>query len=110
MRWKERKGLRKKVASERIKELLKLSEINKNDEILSRNSIKTAVAISRRHKIRIPYRFKRKYCKKCFIFFIPNETVRIRIGKGKITFTCLKCGNIKRIPYIKEKKIKKENK
>jgi RNase P subunit RPR2 len=31
--------------------------------------------------------------------------VRVRTGKGKVTFTCLNCGNIKRIPYLKEKKI-----
>lgn len=109
MGWREKKALRKKVASERIKELLILSEKNKNDKILSVNSIKTAVAISRRHKIRIPFRFKRKYCKKCFVFFIPNQTVRIRIGKGKITYTCLNCENIKRVPYVKEKKSIKDN-
>ena len=105
MGWKERKAARKKVASERIKELLKFSELYKDDEILSKNSIKTAVAISRRHKIRIPLKFKRKFCKKCLTVFIPNKTVRIRTGKGKVTLTCLNCGHIKRIPYLKEKKI-----
>ncbi|NYT14305.1 MAG: ribonuclease P [Candidatus Methanofastidiosa archaeon] len=105
MGWKERKAVRKKVASERIKELLKFSELHKNDQILSKNSIRTAVAISRRHKIRIPSRSKRKFCKKCFTMFIPNKTVRIRTGKGKVTYTCLNCGHIKRIPYTKEKKI-----
>ncbi|HII94137.1 MAG TPA: ribonuclease P [Candidatus Methanofastidiosum sp.] len=105
MGWKERKAVRKKVASDRVKELLKSSELHKNDEILSTNSIKTAVAISRRHKIRISSKFKRKFCKKCFTVFIPNKTVRVRTGKGKVTFTCLNCGNIKRIPYLKEKKI-----
>ncbi len=105
MGWKERKNIRKKVASERIKELLKSSELHKNDEVLSRNSIRTAVAISRRHKIRISSKFKRKFCKKCFTILIPNKTVRVRTGKGKVTFTCLNCGNIKRIPYSKEKKI-----
>jgi len=105
MGWKERKAVRKKVASERIKELLRFSELHKDDEILSTNSIKTAVAISRRHKIRIPSKFKRRFCKKCFTVLIPNKTVRIRTGKGKVTFTCLNCGHIKRIPYLKEKKI-----
>lgn len=104
MGWKEKKAVRKKIASERIKELLKFSEVYKNDQILSTNSIKTAVAISRRHKIRIPSKFKRKFCKKCFTFFIPYKTVRIRTGKGKVTFTCLNCGHIKRLPYLKEKK------
>jgi len=41
MGWKERKNVRKKVASERIKELLKSLELHKNDEILSTNSIQT---------------------------------------------------------------------
>lgn len=106
MRWKEKKAVRKKVASDRVIELLKSSELYKNDETLSTNSIKTAVAISRRHKIRISSRSKRKFCKKCFTVFIPNKTVRVRTGKGKVTFTCLNCGNIKRIPYLKEKKFK----
>ena len=53
MGWKEKKAVRKKVASDRVIELLKSSELYKNDETLSTNSIKTAVAISRRHKIRI---------------------------------------------------------
>ena len=103
MGWKERKATRKKIASERIKELLQISEIYKDDEILSINSIKTAVAISKRHKIRIPQNYKRMFCKKCYIPYIPNRTVRIRTGRGKVTFTCLKCGHIKRIPYTKEK-------
>lgn len=107
MGWKERKVLRKKVASERIKELLELSEICHDDKTLATNSIKTAVAISKRHKIRISKNYKKKYCKKCFNVFIPNKTVRIRTGKGKITITCLNCGHIKRIPYIKEKGIEK---
>jgi len=106
MGWKERKAVRKKIASERINELLTLADLSKDDEVLSTNSIKTAVAISRRHKIRIPQNYKRKYCKKCFNLFIPNTTVRIRTGKGNITITCLKCGHIKRIPYTKEKLIK----
>ncbi len=114
MGWKERKANRKKIASERIKELLEFSEVHKRDEDLSTSSIKTAVAISKRHKIRIASRYKRSFCKKCFTVFIPDKTVRIRIGKGKITFTCLKCGYIKRIPYTKEKidlkKVKMENK
>lgn len=106
MGWKERKAVRKKIASERIKELLTLSELCQDDEVLVANSIKTAVAISKRHKIRIPQNYKRKYCKKCFNFFIPGKTTRVRTGKGKITITCLKCGHIKRIPYTKEKLIK----
>ena len=105
MGWKERKAVRKKVASERIKELLKFSELHKNDQILSKNSIRTAVAISRRHKIRIPSRSKRKFCKKCFTVFIPKKTVRIRTVKGKLKYTCLNCGNIKRTPYTKDKKL-----
>ena len=60
MGWKERKAVRKKIASERINELLTLAELSKDDEVLSTNSIKTAVAISRRHKIRIPQNYKRK--------------------------------------------------
>ncbi|KYC45253.1 MAG: Ribonuclease P protein component 4 [Candidatus Methanofastidiosum methylothiophilum] len=110
MGWKERKATRKKVASDRIKELLKFSELHKDDELLSTNSIKTAVAISRRHKIRIPIKSKRKFCKKCSTVFIPDKTVRIRTGKGKITYTCLNCGHIKRIPYLKEKKEVKNKK
>ncbi|MCC7573325.1 MAG: hypothetical protein KO464_08040 [Candidatus Methanofastidiosum sp.] len=108
MGWKERKALRKKVASARIKELLRLSELQKDDGILSANFIKTAVGISRRHKIRIPFKNKRRFCKKCYTVFIPGKTVRVRTGKGKVTFTCLNCGHIKRIPYLKEKKIQKD--
>jgi len=106
MGWKEKKALRKKVASDRIRELLNFSELHKDDEILSRNSIKTAMAISRRHKIRIKSIYKRRFCKKCYTLFIPDKTVRVRIGKGKVTFTCLNCGHIKRIPYTKEKMAK----
>lgn len=108
MGWKERKANRKKIASERIKELLEFSKIHIRDNDLSTSSIKTAVAISKRHKIRITSKFKRSFCKKCFTVFIPGKTVRIRIGKGKVTFTCLKCGHIKRIPYNKEKKYLKK--
>ena len=104
MGWKKKKAVRKKQAEERINELLILSEKHSSDPILSSNAIKTAVAISKRHKIRIPSRYKRKFCKGCYTLFIPNKTVRIRIGEGKISMTCLICGKVKRIPYLKEKR------
>jgi len=53
--------------------------------------------ILRRNRARLGSPYKYRICRKCHSYLIPSETLRVRINKGKIVYTCLKCGNIRRI-------------
>lgn len=55
--------------------------------------------ISLRCRVRIPRKWKRRYCKKCHKFLKPGINARVRLKNKKIVITCLECKNIVRIPY-----------
>jgi ribonuclease P protein subunit RPR2 len=55
--------------------------------------------ISLRCKVRIPRKWKRRYCKKCHKFLRPGVNARVRLRNKKIVITCLECNNRVRIPY-----------
>jgi ribonuclease P protein subunit RPR2 len=51
-----------------------------------------------RSKAKLPAVLKRRYCKHCKAFWVPGSTVRVRLGKGNIVYTCLACRRIRRMP------------
>jgi ribonuclease P protein subunit RPR2 len=51
-----------------------------------------------RSRIKLPAVLKRRYCKQCHALWVPGKTVRVRITKGRLTYTCLNCKRIRRIP------------
>jgi ribonuclease P protein subunit RPR2 len=51
-----------------------------------------------RSKAKLPVILKRRYCKYCRAFWVPGRTVRVRLGKGNIVYTCLACRRIRRMP------------
>jgi len=97
-----------KIAKERIEILFEKAEqaLKNNNPGLSKRYVALARQIGMKLELPIPRNLKRKFCKKCSIFWIPGKTLRTRIKKHekRMTFTCLECGNIQRYPYIKEKK------
>lgn len=98
------------VAKERIKILLDLAakEFKSNPD-RSKRYVQLAKKIGMRYNVRIPKELKRKFCKNCYVYLMPGVTCRVRtrgVQQAVIT-TCLKCGNVTRHPYRKEKTAKK---
>jgi len=99
-----------KIARERIEILFDLSRemVLKGEYELSKRYISLARRISMKYNVRIPKKLKRMFCKKCHVFLYPGITSKVRVNRGKVTITCLLCGNIKRYPFIKEKRSKRK--
>ncbi len=51
-----------------------------------------------RSKVKLPAVLKKRYCKSCRAYWVPGTTVRVRLGKGRIAYTCLACKKIRRVP------------
>ncbi len=101
----------RRIARERIEILFQQAE-ERFDEYpqLADRYVKLAWRIFLKTRTRFPQRLKRRFCRRCFSFWVPNRTCRVRNARGKVTITCLKCNYAKRIPLVKEKSAKKEKK
>jgi ribonuclease P protein subunit RPR2 len=91
------KGSRgKKIALETIEELFRLAEDTYQSEPeLSKKYLELARKISLRVRVKMPKELKMRYCKNCFTPLMAGNC-RVRIKKGRVVYTCLNCGNIKR--------------
>ena len=108
---KGRKGRRTQemveLARERIERLFKLAEIEASDHNLDRANryVKLARKIGMRYNVRLPKKFKRRFCKYCYSYMVPDLNSRIRIRAGKIVIHCKECGKFTRIPINKKDEI-----
>ena len=89
---KVRKNDAKAVAEKRIEYLFNLLGDDKN--VPDEDVIDQIEKLSVRFDITLPQRIKRSYCKTCKNPYRNN--CRIRLKKGKVLVTCLKCGTIRR--------------
>jgi len=74
-------------------------EVFKEKPELADRYAQLARRIAMRCRVRIPRKWKRRYCKKCQKFLKPGVNARIRLRNKRIIITCLECGNKVRIPY-----------
>ena len=92
----------KRIARERIEILLRRAqEVFPRDRAKADRYAGLARKIAKRHALRFPRRWKRRVCKKCYAFLVPGVSSRVRIYKGRVIITCLKCGHIVRLPISK---------
>ena len=54
--------------------------------------------LMQRTKVKLPAVLKRRFCKKCRSLWVPGQTVRVRLTKGRLVYTCLACKRIQRMP------------
>ena len=90
----KRKPQVKEIAKERI-DLLISNALREPDEYLAAKQACRAKKIAMRFRIRLPYRIRQLYCKKCKAFIVPARSARVRVGRAKtraVRITCLKCG------------------
>lgn len=86
----------KKIVKDRIAQLLELAERNvKRNPQRSRRYVQLALRLSMRHKVGIPKRFKRSFCKRCYRYWVPGYNVRIIIDRRNKTI-CYVCACGKR--------------
>lgn len=98
------KTAERKIASERIERLFESAEkMQAVDPSLSRRYILLSRKIAMKYRIKIPKKYRLAYCRKCFSLYSSGNNARTRINRGKVSVTCLNCGNIRRYP-IKDKK------
>jgi len=60
-----------------------------------------ARSISRRHRVRMPRRYRMQYCRHCGGYLVPGNTMRVRIHRGRVIVTCRKCGSQRRYPAVR---------
>ena len=97
-----------KIAKERIKRLLEMAEEKaKTEPVYSKKYSSMAIKIGMRYNIRLSKEAKRSICKGCNLYLIPgiNCTGRTNSKQVSVIITCKNCGQIRRFPYRKEKKL-----
>jgi ribonuclease P protein subunit RPR2 len=109
MRWRKKRT--RLLAREHIQALFELAdEVYHTDPERSHRYVEIARTISMRTRTRMPYYFKRRYCKNCHHFLVYGKNCRVRTKNMKLVITCLDCGHITRVPFVREKKTITENK
>ena len=82
----------KKEALEKIKTLFSEAKIQfDRNHSLANRYIKLAREISMKFKVKIPRELKRKFCKHCYHYLVPNKNCRVRIHKSRVIYSCFNC-------------------
>ncbi|HDJ97524.1 MAG TPA: ribonuclease P [Thermofilum sp.] len=106
-----RKRYLRDLAVQRARRLVELSwKMHSEDEELARRYNLLAMALLKRVRAKVPRDLKRKFCRKCGTPLIPGRTARVRLVQRRfphVVITCLYCGKVYRIPYLREKKARK---
>lgn len=99
------KEKKKKAAESQIEKLfLKAGEAFKKDSKAADRLVRKARRLAMKHKIKMPRKLKRSYCKHCYSFLMPSVNCRVRAARNKVIYYCLSCKKYTRHPYQREKK------
>lgn len=94
------------LAKEHMKVLFELAEKEfcKHPE-RSHRYVEIARNISMRTRTRIPWYLRRRFCSGCHHYLVYGKNCRVRTKNMKVVITCLDCGSVMRIPFVREKKM-----
>jgi len=94
------KNIQKKIAVHRIDVLFQHAEISavQGRFSLADRYVELARRIAMRYLVSIPPEFKRRYCKHCYGYLLPGVNSRVRIHRGKLIVSCLRCHRHTRMP------------
>jgi ribonuclease P protein subunit RPR2 len=81
-----------------------------NNPVRSHRYVSLARKISKKYNTKIPSKWRRSYCKNCYKFLDPSKNSSVRLVDGEIIIKCYECNHIMKIPYKKEKKLKRRAK
>jgi ribonuclease P protein subunit RPR2 len=69
---------KKKIARERVEALFTLAErVFPYDRDLAKRYVEIALAVQQKARIRLPRKWKRRYCKKCHSFLVTGVNDRV---------------------------------
>lgn len=97
-----RRGRRTKnmiiIANERIELLFQFAETQRAAGKYQRldRYVELARKIGMRYNVRIPLKYKRRYCKHCYAYLHPGRTADIRVRNKIIIVHCRNCGKLMR--------------
>jgi ribonuclease P protein subunit RPR2 len=104
---------KRKVAKERVERLFTLAErVFPYEPALADRYVEIALAVQQKAKIRLPRKWKRRYCRRCHSFLVPGVNARVRLRDRPyphVVIKCLNCGHIMRYPYLREQKGRRKN-
>ncbi len=104
------KAAEKQIARGRIRRLLRLArEATREDrhEDAKRYG-ELAWTIRNRYLVPDVDELKQRVCRACKGYLLPGVTARTRMTSGKVTTTCGHCGETRRQPLVKEKKLQRQ--
>jgi len=106
VRRREKKAV-KKIVLGRIHRLFQLAELEfpKHPE-RSKRYVEIARRLGMKNKVRIPRKWKRRFCKRCGAFWVPGKNLLVRTKprpQPHVEYICLECGARRRVPYLREK-------
>ena len=101
-------GSSRRLITEHIKTLFTEAEkAFKKDPKLADRYVRKARRAAQRARMPIPYAFRKRFCRHCGSYWMPGNTVRVRLQKQKVVYYCLNCKHYTRHPYVREKKAMK---
>ncbi|MGB0653780.1 MAG: ribonuclease P protein component 4 [Thermoplasmatota archaeon] len=94
------KGEERHIARGRIRSLLTSArdEAGGPDADLADRYAFLAHRIGLRYKVRLHHDERLQVCRSCQAYRVPGEGVRVRVHRGRIITTCLRCGDVRRRP------------
>lgn len=104
--YKQKKQQQRESALQRIRALLDAASlVFAQDANQARRLVGQAHRLMMQAKVALPAALKRRYCKKCRSLWQPGKSVRVRLTKGRVVYTCLACKRIWRLPLGLERKV-----
>ncbi|MBS3095068.1 ribonuclease P [Candidatus Woesearchaeota archaeon] len=95
----------RRIAKERIAVLFKeADEVFEKNQKLANRYVELARKIAMKTNIKMPRKFKRRFCKHCHSLFRHGVNCRVRTGKNSVIYHCYNCKKSLRIPFVREKK------
>jgi len=64
--------------------------------------VEIARTIAMKFNLSIPDDLKQRFCPECYTYWVPGETVRVRLRDGTKVLTCQDCGAVTRRPYERD--------
>lgn len=61
--------------------------------------VELARRIAMKFNLSLPDAVKDRFCPECYAYWVPGETVQVRVKTGNRVLTCQKCGAVTRRPY-----------
>jgi ribonuclease P protein subunit RPR2 len=94
----QKPAAQQKRAKEEVARLFQLAESAKNQKQQDRY-VELARKIAMKSKVKMPALLKRRFCKRCKVYFRFGENCQVRVQRRKIVYQCRKCKEIIRVPY-----------